>query len=723
MKLPLQYATVMTLFRVEMRMVFRDRRMWITSILLPLLFMPLVFWVSSSSLQRQERRLRDTVYHYAVTGPEASAVRDWVDATRERLRASGQGKSPETDFKFEEVKPADALAALNRGDLHFILEGLTAEAARTNRIAAPNQDSKSGAPAPAESSRRPRRGTSTRALGVGGDEAPFPGALAVEAIFRGDRDDSLAGSSRMQDELSATRRLERGKLLRARGFPVELKAVAQASSRDLATRKQIAGLTLGRMLTLLLALMVLSGGSVVAVDLLAGEKERGTLETLLTTSARRSEILAAKHLVIVAVALIITFLQAANLLVYISLKLMPVPPNLAAAVPPPVALFLFVLYLPVAALLANVLLLVSGWARTYKEAQLYFLPVFLGCLVPTLAAVFPGIPLRSAILLVPIANIAVAVKEILTGSFDWPMILIAWLVTAGASVWVLRRAVQTLSSEKLVTAAEVDAVEYGGGPALFERHVLRWFAFVWALLILMSNYFSHADVRWQLVLNLVVVFFGASCFLIWRYRLNWREALALRAPRPGVWLAVLCGVPGGLLTAIGLFQLFNLVVPISPEMMEQFNQSVLPTNVPRAQLLIFLTVFPAIFEEITFRGVLLHGLRRRFHPALVAVVVGLIFGAFHMALFRFAPTAFLGILLAAVTMLSGSLYPAMLWHCLSNATGILAEGFGVPEMELTLPCYLVGAGLLAVSFWLLWRNRTPYPGLRSWRKRVPGPAT
>lgn len=716
MKSPLQLATVLALFRVEMRMVFRDRRMWVTAILLPLVLAPLLFWVSAGSLRREQRRLRETQFRYAVTGPEAKAVRGWIESTRNRLKLTGETNHVEEPFKFEEVKPADPMAALNQGDLHFILEGRDAEAAR----AATTNSSSPGALPSAAAARKGSAETHRRVAttSIWGDEAPVSGALAMEAVFRADRDASVAGASRMLEALNATRRWERGRLLQAHAFPIPVKEVAQISSRDLASKRQVAGLALGRTLTLFLALMILSGGSVVAIDLLAGEKERGTLETLLTTAVRRVEVLAAKHLVVVAVALLITFLQAANLLVYVSLKLMPVPPHLSAAVPPLVALLLFVLYLPVAALLANVLLLASGWSRTYKEAQFYFMPVFLGCLLPTLAALFPGIPLRSAIILVPIANLAVAVKDILVGSFDWPMILVAWLVTGGASLWVLSLGVRTLSAEKLVTAAEVDAVEYAGGPGLFERHVLRWFAFIWALLIVLSNYYSQADVRWQLVLNLVVIFFGSSCFLIWRYRLDWREALALRAPRPGVWLAVLCGVPGGVLTAVGLFQLFNLIVPISPEMMEQFNQSVLPANVPRAQLLIFLTVLPAIFEEIMFRGLLLHGLRRRFHPALVAVMVGLIFGAFHMALFRFAPTAFLGVLLAAVTLLSGSIYPAVAWHCLSNATGILAEGLGISEMDVSWPCYVIGLGLLGVSFWIIWRNRKPYPGLRPWHRRT-----
>ena len=69
-------------------------------------------------------------------------------------------------------------------------------------------------------------------------------------------------------------------------------------------------------------------------------------------------------------------------------------------------------------------------------------------------------------------------------------------------------------------------------------------------------------------------------------------------------------------------------------------------------------------------------------------------------------------MLAAVTMMTGSIYPAMLWHALSNAAGILAYKLQIPEAELDPLSYLAGVGILAAAFWIFWRNRTPYPGLR-----------
>jgi len=212
--------------------------------------------------------------------------------------------------------------------------------------------------------------------------------------------------------------------------------------------------------------------------------------------------------------------------------------------------------------------------------------------------------------------------------------------------------------------------------------------------------------------NLVILFFGAVCLMIRRYHLDPRAALSLRAPRPMVWLGVLFAVPGGFITALGVFQLANYFLPAPSSLIEGFGESVLPKHIPFWQLLVFMTVLPGIFEELTFRGLLLHGLHRRLRPAALVLVVGVVFGIYHVALFRFVPTACLGVMFAAVTLLTGSIYPAMLWHALSNALGVLAYKLQIPETGLDPVCYLAGGGMLAAAFWIFWRNRTPYPGLK-----------
>ena len=93
------------------------------------------------------------------------------------------------------------------------------------------------------------------------------------------------------------------------GDPGQLFAVEES---NMATSGQVTGSAVGRFITLFLVMMMFTGGAVAAMDIIAGEKERGTLETLLTTAAGRGDIAAAKQLAITSVALVITLLQGLN---------------------------------------------------------------------------------------------------------------------------------------------------------------------------------------------------------------------------------------------------------------------------------------------------------------------------------------------------------------------------------------------------------------------------
>lgn len=691
----IRFPTVLALFGCEIRMLLRDRRTIITAIVLPLVVMPLVLFGSRWTQQKRERTLAESTFQYAVEGSRSAWLRALIQQTRERLANESRTNS-HAPFRLEEIAVTNAVQALDQHKIQFVLESVEAGSA------------------PVATARTPE---TPENISMPSRVRPGAAPPAVRILYRGDRDDSNAAMGRIHELLLDARRFHRADLLADRGFTISLDAIGTLNERNIASKGETAGLALGKVLTLFVLIFIFSGGAVVANDLIAGEKERGTLETLLTTGAGRTEIVIAKHLVILGVAVFVTLVQAANLFVYVGLKLVPAAANLTAAITPGLTALILFLLLPVAALAAGVLLLVSGYARTYKEAQLYFPPVVIAGLVPALAAMLPGLPLRSAIAIVPIANLSVAVRDALIGSRDWWMISVSWITTAAFAAWTTRLAVRFLSTERLITASENDSADVAGGVALLGKQVWRWYALMWAVLWVVSGYLGNADLRVQITANLALVLFGGSLLMIKRYRLDWRTALAWRAPKPAVWLAVLWAVPSGLVTAGAVTRLADLFVPVSSEMMEEFTRSLLPEGLSLGQLLFFMAVMPGFFEELAFRGVLLHALRERLHPVLLALVVGTVFGLFHFALFRLLPTAFLGALFAAVTMLTGSIFPAMLWHAGNNALGIIAGREQLPLSELDPGVYGLALGMLGLAFWVFWRNRTPCPGLRRLRSR------
>jgi sodium transport system permease protein len=151
--------------------------------------------------------------------------------------------------------------------------------------------------------------------------------------------------------------------------------------------------------------------------------------------------------------------------------------------------------------------------------------------------------------------------------------------------------------------------------------------------------------------------------------------------------------------------------PVPRDLVEAFGDVMLGADLPLWQMIFFLTVLPGVLEELTFRGVLLHGLRARLGPVPAVLAIGAIFGLFHVSLFRIVPTAYLGGLLAAVVLLTGSIFPAMVWHTLNNALALVPAHRGWVDVNTELPGWSVYVGLLGlgVCFAMLWQFRRPYP--------------
>jgi sodium transport system permease protein len=357
--------------------------------------------------------------------------------------------------------------------------------------------------------------------------------------------------------------------------------------------------------------------------------------------------------------------------------------------------------------------MISAYAKSYKEAQLYFFPVYILSWVPALAGVLPGIALRSAIVLVPVANVSVAVREIMVGKFDWPMLASVFAVMTLAAAWAVRASAKMLSKESLITASEADAADLAGGAPLFSKHVLRWYAVMGAVLFAIAfNVPQLATFRAQILFNELVIFLAAALLMIRKYRLNVREALALRPVKPLVWLGVLLAIPSGYVVATGVFRLANLVIPVPQRMLEQFGHELMPKDVPLWQIIVLVSILPGICEEIAFRGTLLYGLRRKLRPVALALTVGMIFGLFHVTLFRILPTAFLGVMLTTTALLTGSIFPGMVMHAGSNALGFWLADSGTSVADLGWSWYMAAVAVFALAFYIFYRARTPYPGLR-----------
>jgi membrane protease YdiL (CAAX protease family) len=161
-----------------------------------------------------------------------------------------------------------------------------------------------------------------------------------------------------------------------------------------------------------------------------------------------------------------------------------------------------------------------------------------------------------------------------------------------------------------------------------------------------------------------------------------------RLDRPPV-----AGLLGALLLGLSLWPFaYELeVLTLSEDRVEALRELFEPIrkqldSVPLGVKLLALAIVPAVCEEWFFRGLLLSSLRTQIAAWKAVVATGLLFGAFHVVvrdgLFfeRFVPTAFLGVILGAVCVRTGSLWPGMLLHALHN--GLLLS-LAAYEKDLT----------------------------------------
>lgn len=675
---------IRAVFWLEIQSLLRDPRTLLISVVLPIVLIPAILIAGNWVEEREARSAEALTFRLAVEGERA-------DLARSLLNTQALSDGGSLDSRFQLVSVEDPWEALASGRIDVILEGMDAEGWR--------------------------QGVRDGSIEPGATDPPpeLEGAPRMRLHFHSNRTASREGAQALRTRLLDTREARRDSILLAAGLPAPPENILVVEAVNVASPEAMEGALLGRFLTLILLGLMALGGSALATDTLAGEKERGTLNTLLTAAARRQEIISGKLLAIMAVAFGIALVQVLNLWFFLGLGIVDIGGAFAVRVPTEAALLLLVLYLPAVALVSGILLLTSAYARSYKEAQLYLTPVLLGLILPSVAPLLPGISLQSAIILIPIANLGVAVRDVMMGDVQPGWILGAWIVTALAAAWVTRRSVLALEDENLILG-ERSVEEHTGGEGLFRRRIVVWILVLWAVKILVNFNLPFTDIRLVSLVSVGLLFTLFPLAAILRFRLPVREALALRMPHPGVWIGVLLGVPAGILTVLGVFQLVDTVIPVPTEMLESLGQALMPEEIPLWHLLIVIALVPGIAEELTFRGVILHGLRRRLTPVALALVVGIIFGIFHFSLFRIPTTAVLGVILTAVTLLTGSIFPAMVWHVLNNALAVLASRDALPGVDsqwfaegVGWEWSLAGVGLLLVSFAIIWRFRTPYP--------------
>jgi sodium transport system permease protein len=244
-------------------------------------------------------------------------------------------------------------------------------------------------------------------------------------VYEGEPKSMLAAGQLQEFFQHRREELVRRRLL-DRKLPETLFAPFEVKQTNVASPQQVTGVVLGMILPYLMIVMCLAGAVYPSVDLTAGEKERGTLETLLTSPVARTQLVVGKGLVVLTASLATAALAISSN----GLALIFVGAGRFAKLPltlNPLALAgVCVVMIPLAVFIASLTIAMGSFARSSKEANTYLQPMFLLAIIPAMIAALPGVDFNYGLAFIPVLNISLLSKELLSGACHWGHVLVVF---------------------------------------------------------------------------------------------------------------------------------------------------------------------------------------------------------------------------------------------------------------------------------------------------------
>jgi len=641
----------------ELLEALRDRRTLFVALVLPVLLYPLMMVALGPLIGKQRARMQQEVQAVAVTGAGAAALIEAVLTEPARAETDGDGDgedSTEADDEPERIglvttDVEDPAAALAAGEIALWIE---ADAAVAEALA----------------------GEATAELVVHHDSSDDSSRIAYSKW----RSALTAAKSRLVDE-----RLARRDLPKALIVPLAVREVVDAASAE-----QRAGYAFGRLLALILVLMTMSSSFYPAVDVVAGEKERGTMETLLVAPCGRSELVLGKYLAVLAVTLTAAVLNLFSMW----LTMGPLVGTLGVdgleglQLSPKVLVGILALLIPLGALFAALSIGLSTMARSVKEAQHYLTPLFLLVMPLSMVVIIPNVELTLTLAALPITGAVLFFRDLMVGKLDalaGATVLVTTIGVAALSLWATVRLF--LREETLFRGPE-------GTGSVFARMAPRpvppagaailVFTTSVALIWYVQPLLPEGDLVANVLFTQALVVLAPCVLLAWWLRVSPRVTFRLRAATPTMLgLALAIGITAPVVNGFLQRTFVGEMNPEGPfhQLAELFEALIRDTH--WSVLVLLIGVFPAVCEEIVYRGFILSALGGekdgRSRAGLGAVVgTAALFALFHIYPEKWLGTFMVGLVLGVLAISSRSLWPAILAHLVNNSTLVLVGKFG-----------------------------------------------
>jgi len=511
---------------------------------------------------------------------------------------------------------------------------------------------------------------------------------------------SLVAYNRVNEAITAWEQVILKNRLSQAKLPQTLTEPVHAEQLDLAEDGQRSAFVWSKLFPVILVLMALTGAFYPAVDLAAGEKERGTMETLLICPASRSEIVMGKFFTVMLFSVSTAILNMMSMgftgKYVASISSTGTFAKIGSMQPPALGslLWIAVLMIPLAALFSAMCLALATFARSTKEGQYYLTPLLLVTMGLTMFCLSPGIEIKPFYSVMPVVGVALLLKEMLANPESQAALyygIPVLLTSVGYSLLALWWAIDLFSRED-VLFREAERFEV----RLWLKHLLRdkeatptfaeagiCFAMIMLLQFGAMKFMNQAitsagpDGMGERMMQLLMIHqltIIASPALFMGVMLTTNVARTLRLKWPSLGMLSLAALlpfvlhPLSLELSAVLQKYFFLPLPTS---VLKRLATMADSNQPLWLVLLAFAVAPAICEEIAFRGFILSGFGRSKRVWLAIGLSSLLFGLMHMIPQQVYNAALLGLVLGLLAVRSGSLLPCVVFHFIWNSLGIL----------------------------------------------------
>lgn len=471
---------------------------------------------------------------------------------------------------------------------------------------------------------------------------------------------------------------------------------------DITNSAKKAGMLLGQVIPFILIIGVLFGSIYPAIDVMAGEKERGTLETLFSLPISNMELVIGKYMAVSASAILTSLLNIISMSCTLGYFMKaesiynPSMMHINYSVLGGAVLITVVSVILFAQVVSALAMCVCSFAKTFKEAQNYITPLMLIIMVPAYISMIPNISLSRITATIPVVNISLLIKSVISLRANMKMVSLVLIVNLIFVLISLVLLSKIFNSEDILFGEKRNfkliqsrsSIKEGSMPGIsdgFMVYVLAFISLIYVSPILNMKLGIMGNTINQFIMALIPILVAVYI------KADFKKLFSIKKIKiKDIIRAAVTWFVGSLIMSVFVMILLKLF-PDQMKVSEQLNEIIKSSGGLFTQIILFALV-PAICEEILFRGFVLSafrdkktfGQKNEKHIVFAIVVSGILFGIMHLDFIRIIPTSILGMVMAYNVYKSKSIFTSVGIHFFNNLLSVLSVNFGVQAMLLLI---------------------------------------